>query len=143
MQDQQRFIMVSPAPGFTNRVMARLAERERVRARRRAMVGSALLVGTVCALMAFALAPIVPMAWIVLTKPQVIVVSWSVFQTLAFWIGALLNAFWVAANVVVANLNPLQVLTYALAVFAMTLLWTRVATGSFQLSLNYTRGWGK
>jgi len=142
MQDQQRFIMVSPAPGFTNRVMARLAERERARARRRAMIGSALLVGAAIAMLALAAWQFAA-AWVLITNPQTLIALWNAFQTLTFWLGVLLNAFWITANVVAANLDPLQTLTCALAVFALTMLWARAVTGSFQLSLNYTRGWGK
>lgn len=66
MQDQQRFVMAVPAPGFTNRVMTRLAERERARTQRRALLGSALLVGAVVAMLAFALVQLVSAAWVFL-----------------------------------------------------------------------------
>ncbi|MCI0476230.1 MAG: hypothetical protein L0Y55_08285 [Anaerolineales bacterium] len=143
MQDETRFTMIAPASGFTNRVMTRLAERERARARRRALIGSALLVSAVVAMIAFALVQIVSDVWVLLTKPQVIVAALNAFQTLTFWIGALLNAFWIAANVILANLDPVQTMTCALAVFALTMLWARAVTGSFQLSSNYVGGFGK
>ena len=143
MQDQRRFMMVSPASGFTNRVMTRLAERERARMQRRALLGSALLVGAVVAMIAFALVQIVSDVWVLLTKPQVIVAVLSALQALTFWIGALLNAFWIAANVIAANLDPMQTMSCALAVLALTMLWARAVTGSFQLSSNYAGGFRK
>jgi hypothetical protein len=107
MRDEMRFAMIAPAPGFTNRVMARLAERERARARQRAMIGSALLVGAAIAMLALAAWQLASAAWVLITSPQVVVVLWNACQTLAFWIGAALNACWIAVNVLVANLDPL------------------------------------
>ncbi|NTU66027.1 MAG: hypothetical protein HGB05_22135 [Chloroflexi bacterium] len=110
MQDQRRFMMVSPAAGFTNRVMTRLAERERASVRRRAMIGSASLVGAAIVMVALAAWQLASAAWVLITNPQVVVVLWNAFEMLAFWLGALVSASWVAVNVVVANLDPLQTL---------------------------------
>ncbi len=140
MRDETRFVMIAPAPGFTNRVMTRLVERERASVRRRALIGSASLVGAAIVIVALAASELVSVGWVLVTNPQVVVVLWNAFEMLTFWLGALVSAIWVAVNVVVANLDPLQTLTGALTVFALTMLWTRVVTGSFQLSSNYVGG---
>jgi hypothetical protein len=128
--------MVSPAPGFAVRVMARLAERERARARRRALIGSALLAGAASAMLAFAAIQLVSAIWILVTNPQVIVTLLNAFELLAFWVDKLLGALWIAANVIAENLDPMQMTLYAAAVFVLTMLWVRVVTGSFQSSFS-------
>lgn len=143
MQEQQRFVMIAPAPGFTNRVMTRLAERERARARRRAMIGSALLGGVIVVLFARVVEQLAAVAWTLITNPQTLIALWEGFEMLAFWSGAFVNAIWVAVNVLAATLEPLPILTGALTIFALTLLWTRVVAGSFQCSSNYVGGFGK
>ncbi|MBM3131039.1 MAG: hypothetical protein FJ009_20730 [Chloroflexi bacterium] len=143
MRDETRFVMIAPAPGFTNRVMTRLAERERARTQRRAMIGSALLVGAAIAMLALAAWQLAAVAWALIKNPQTLIVLWNAFEMLAFWFGALVNAIWVAVNVIAAMLDPLGMMTCALAVFALTMLWGRAVTGSFQLSSNYVGGFGK
>ena len=138
MQDNSHFAMVSPAPGFTARVMTRLAERERARARRRALIGSALLVSAAVALLVFAAIQVVSALWILITNPQVVFSTLDAFHVPVFWAGKVLEAFGVAANAIAENLDPMQVMLCALAVFALTMLWVRVVTGSFQLSLSTT-----
>ena len=134
MQNHSHLAMVSPAPGFAVRVMARLAERERARARRRALIGSALLAGAASAMLAFAAIQLVSAIWILVTNPQVIVTLLNAFELLAFWVDKLLGALWIAANVIAENLDPMQMTLYAAAVFVLTMLWVRVVTGSFQSS---------
>lgn len=140
MQDETRFPMVAPAPGFTTRVMARIVERERARTHRRAMIGSALLVGTAVAVLALAAWQLVTAAWALIKNPQMLIALWHAFGTLTFWFGALIHALWIAVKVVAAMLDPLQMLIGALTIFALTLLWTRVVAGSFQWSSNYVGG---
>jgi hypothetical protein len=136
MQNHSHFAMVSPAPGFTVRVMARLAERERARARRRALIGSALLVGAASAMLAFAAIQLVSAIWILVTNPQVIVTLLNAFELLAFWVDKPLGALWIAANVIAENLDPMQMTLCAAVVFVLTMLWVRVVTGSFQSSFS-------
>lgn len=143
MQDQQRFTMVAPAPGFTARVMTRLAERERARARRRALIGAALLVGAASVMLALAGLSLASAGWVLVTRPQTLVALLNAFETLAFWLGVIFNALWIAANAIAANLDPPQMLIGASAVFAVTMFWVRVVTGSFQLSSNYVGGFGR
>jgi hypothetical protein len=136
MQNHSHFAMVSPAPGFAVRVMARLAERERARARRRALIGSALLAGAASAMLAFAAIQLMLAIWILVTNPQVVMSTLDAFQVPAFWAGKVLEAFWIAANVIAENLDPMQMTLCAAAVFVLTMLWVRVVTGSFQSSFS-------
>lgn len=140
MVGETRLPMVTPAPGFTARVMTRLAERERARARRGAMIGSALLVGAAIALLALVVWQLVAVVRVLITSPQIVIALWNAFEILAFWFGVLINALWVAVNVIAATLDPFQTLTCALAIFALTMLWTRVVTGSCQWFSNYVGG---
>jgi hypothetical protein len=136
MQNHSHLAMVSPAPGFAVRVIARLAERERARARRRALIGSALLAGAASAMLAFAAIQLVSAIWILVTNPQVIVTLLNAFELLAFWVDKLLGALWITANVIAENLDPMQMTLCAAAVFVLTMLWVRVVTGSFQTSFS-------
>jgi hypothetical protein len=134
MRDEMRFTMVSPAPGFTARVMTRIVEHERARARRRALIGSALLVSAAGAVLGFAAIQLVSALWILITNPQVVFATLDAFQVPTFWAGKVLEAFWIAANAIAENLDPIQMMLGAVAIFALTMLWVRVVTGSFQLS---------
>ncbi len=136
MENQDRFVMISPAPGFTTRVMTRLAERERVRARRRALIGSALLVGAAIAVILFVAFELASVGWLLITNPQVIITLPSAVGVIAFWVNKVIEAFWIAANAIANNLDPTPVALGAVMIFALTMLWVRVVTGSFQLSLS-------
>ena len=134
MRDETRFVMVSPAPGFAARVMTRLAEHERARARRRALLGSALLVGAAIAMLVFAVIQLVAPFWVLVTNPQLIVILLNAFATLTFWASKVFEAFWIAAMVIAENLDAMPMALCAAVVFALTMLWVRVVTGSFQFS---------
>jgi len=134
VQNQTRFTMVSPARGFTARVMTRVAEYERARARRRALIGSTLLVGAAGAMLVFAAIQLASVLWILITNPQVVITTLGAFEIPAFWVSKVLEALWIAANAIVENLSPMQMMLGAATVFALTVLWVRVVTGSFQLS---------
>ena len=129
MQKEQRFTMMSPSSGFTARVMARIEERERAQARRCALIGASLLVAAALAL--FALVGLWAAAWI-----SVLLVSpGAVFTALAAvspMLGGLLNALWVAALTILQNVNGVMLLAYASFVLALTVVWARVVTGTFQ-----------
>jgi Na+-driven multidrug efflux pump len=121
--------MLSPKDGFAERVIARLGERERLRARRRALVGAGLLV-VAGAVVVSALA-IWTAAWIspLLADPSQ-VISWlSVFIPL---VGGFSEAIGVTARVALESVNNPLVLAYALATLGLTLLWARFAAGTSQ-----------
>ena len=132
MQNDARFNhakMVSPATGFTRRVLARIEERERAQARRRAVIGAGLLVAAASAL--FVLLGLWVAAWIsiLLASPSAI---FTMLTAVSPMLGDLLNALWVAALAILQNVNGAMLLAYASVVLALTVVWARVATGPFQ-----------
>jgi hypothetical protein len=126
--------MVSPAPGFTARVMARLEARERAQARRRAVIGAGLLVVAASALLAFVGMALASWLSVVMERPSTIVSLVVALSPVADRLLALLEALWVAAIALARSVDSVAMLAYALAVLAFTLLWARVALGSFQLT---------
>jgi len=132
MQNDARFNhakMMSPSSGFTPRVMARIEERERAQARRRAVIGAGLLVAAASAL--FVLLGLWVAAWIsiLLASPSAI---FTMLTAVSPMLGDLLNALWVAALAILQNVNGAMLLAYASVVLALTVVWARVATGPFQ-----------
>jgi hypothetical protein len=129
MQKEQRFTMISPSSGFTARVMARIEERERAQARRRALIGASLLVAAALAL--FALVGLWAASWIslLLASPSAI---FAALATVSPMLDDLLDALWVAALAILQNVNGVILLAYASFVLALTVVWARVVTGTFQ-----------
>jgi hypothetical protein len=122
--------MIAPPAGFTVRVMARIEERERAQARRRAVIGATLLV--VVAGIALALVCIWLTLWIgaLLARPGTVISAVLALSPLADGLRVLLEALWVAASAVTRGVGGEVILAYALAVLALTILWARVATGN-------------
>ncbi len=137
MQKDQQFAMMSPSSGFTRRVMARIEERERANARRRAVIGAGLLVAVTSTL--FALVGLWIAAWIsaLLASPGAIFTALAAVSPM---LDDLLVAFWVAALAIVQNVNVALLLAYAAIVLALTLVWARVVTGPFQHSSTISLG---
>jgi len=134
MRNETRFTMMTPAAGFTSRVMARIAEYERAQARRRALIGSALLViaaGVILILVAGWLS-----AWIaaLITTPSALVSLWSTLATLAFWTRKFIEMVWTAMTVITDQVDASQLLMLGIGVFALTLIWVRVVIGPFRFS---------
>lgn len=134
MQSERPFTMVAPAPGFTARVMARLEARERAQAQRRAVVGAGLFVVAASALLAFVGMVIASWISMLVERPGTIVSLVVTLSPAADRLLALLKALWVAAIALARSGDSVIMLMYALAVLALTLLWGRVALGSFQLT---------
>jgi len=130
MRNDKAFSMVSPSAGFTSRVMTRLAEHERAKAKRRALIGSALLI--VFAVVVIALIVVWLASWVAVfvTTPQLIVSLVNAFATVAFWIGVALKGVGVAVSAVAENIGAPQMLSLAVIVGALTLLWLRIVAGS-------------
>ncbi len=125
--------MIPPPAGFVNRVMARIEERKRVQARQRAWIGAGLLVAGAGGLIV--LSVLTTGGWIAQWLPLDSYGSLAAF--LAIWMietSALIEAIVVVILAVGGQLNQLQVLAYALFVFALTVLWARVALGTPKLS---------
>lgn len=118
--------MLAPAPGFSARVMARIAERERVQARWRALIGIAVL--ALMALFVLALVSLLIAAWIAAFVIESGAMA-SVIVTLVTFVerlGALMNAIWLGAFTIAINVDNAGVLIYALGVLTLTMLWTRI-----------------
>ncbi len=129
MRNDRLFTMVAPSAGFTSRVMARIAEHERAKARRRAMIGSALLIGF--ALIVLVLIALWLASWIVVfvTTPQLIVSLLNAFGTLLFWGSVVMNAVTDVAGVIAKNIGIPQLFGLAMTVCTLTVVWFRVVAG--------------
>jgi len=129
MRSDKLFTMVAPSAGFSSRVMARIAEHERAQAKRRAMIGSALLIAfalIVLALIAFWL-----FSWIVVlvTMPQLIVSLLNAVGTILFWSGVVIGAVSDTAEAFASNIGIPQMFGLAMTVCALTAVWLRVVAG--------------
>ena len=140
MQNETRLTMLAPRAGFTARVMARLAEQERARARRRVLIGSIVLVAF--ALVVVSLIALWIGSWVVVfvTMPQLFVAIVSAFATVAFWCGVALNGVGAAVAVIAENIGVAQMGGLALTVIALTAVWVRVVVGSSFSSRSMTVG---
>jgi hypothetical protein len=129
--------MMSPSSGFTPRVMARIEERERANARRRAVIGAGVLVAAASAL--FALVGLWIASWIsaLLASPGAVFTALAAVSPM---LDDLLAALWVAALAIWQNVNGVMLLVYAAVVLALTLVWARVVTGPFQHSSTVSLG---
>lgn len=135
MQEEQfsHVTMVAPAPGFTQRVMARLEERERTAERRRAVIGIGILIAVATAVFAGVGAIIISVVMELVSFPDLPISALVALIPFMDVVGTLLGALWTAATVLVDVIGP-QILLYAVFVLAMTLIWVRVVNGSFQLT---------
>ena len=129
MRNETLFTMVKPRTGFTSRVMARIAEHERAQARRRAMIGSALLVAF--ALIVLALIALWLVSWIavLVTTPQLIVSLLNTVGTFLFWGGVAVNGVTDAGQIIAKNIGIPQLAGLAMTVCALTTVWLRVVAG--------------
>jgi hypothetical protein len=140
MREQQMMspTMVSPAPGFTARVMAELAVRERARARRRALMGVGVLVAAPLALMMFVSLSLGSLAALLVANPDVFVTVLLAFAQTADVISTFVGAGWTVIMVLGGEATFVQVVAFALAVVGMTFLWVRVVSGSYQRPIGRT-----
>lgn len=136
MRNETKFTMMNPTPGFTSRVMARLAERERVQARRRAMIGSALLVSAAIVILAIVAWWFLALVSEIVTTPSVLVAILNAASTLMLWGQKFFQMLWTTASVVTSSIDPVTLLSGAFAVFGLTLVWVRLVVGPFHLSSN-------
>ncbi len=125
--------MIAPAPGFTARVMARVAERERATARRRAMLGVGLLVAVAAVLLALVGGLLLLIALSGVDVPDMFVSVWVALAPVLDVFSPVVEALWVSTVAFADNVSMAPVLVYALAVAVMTVLWARLVTGSTQL----------
>ena len=136
----QHMTMISPAPGFTARVMAKIVERERAQARRRAAIGAGLLVAAAAALVALLGGVLVAVGFVFATNSDVILGSLIALAPFVTTCTTLIEALWISVTLVAHKVSVVQMLAYALGVFVLTLLWVRVVAGSSQHLLTLTVG---
>lgn len=137
MQKDQQFTMMSPSSGFTTRVMTRLEERERARARRRAVIGAGLLVAAAVAFVAVTTLWIAAWINVLLASPSALLAT---AQTILPLIGGFVEALWVAAAAILRAVDSVQMLAYAVIVLALTAIWARVVTGPSKFALTLSVG---
>ena len=130
MRYETRFTMVAPSAGFTSRVMTRISEKERAKAKRRALIGSAVLIAFALSVLALILWWLASWVAVLVSMPQLIVSLINAFATVAFWAGIALNGLSVAVSVVAENIGLPQMLSLAAVVCALTVLWLRIVSGS-------------
>jgi hypothetical protein len=134
MSEQQMIqaTMVSPAPGFTGRVMARVQAYERARARRRALIGAGVLAASAAGLVATAMFLVVSQIIALVTNPDAIPAATdAVGQTLNA-VDALADAAGITTRVVAGDIGAIQILAFAVFVLMLTLVWVRVLNLSYQ-----------
>lgn len=124
--------MLSPQPGFTARVMTRLAERERASQRRCALIGALILVVValgVLAFIAFSLA-----FWIAafIAQPGAFATALAALAPLAERARVLMDALWIAVSAIARGTNNLAPIVFALSVLLLTMLWAQIVFGPFQ-----------
>lgn len=143
MQDQQHFVMVAPAPGFTARVMTRIVEHERRRARRRALLGALALGGSGGLLVGWGVWQLGVLGWQVLTRPQVLVALVDGACLVASWFAVFLNTVWLVLHTLATFLDPTRMLLTMTLVCGWVVLWARVMMNVLHVSSNYVGGVSK
>ncbi len=132
-------MMVSPLPGFPDRVMARVQMYKQAQARRRAVIATGLLavafVGSL-ALMGFALASTFDKFT---SFPSRMTSLFVLAVSFAGELYSLFDAMWLTVVTIASSINGIVVVAYACAAVALTLLWLRVAFGPFQYPLKNLR----
>ena len=134
MRNETRFTLMAPAPGFTSRVMARIAEHERVQARRRAVIGSVLLVLAAIAILVLVALWLVSVASVFIAAPSVLIAVLNAFASMAFWAGTFFESLWTVAFLIAQNVGAAEMLALAVAVITLTTIWVSVVAGPFQRS---------
>jgi predicted anti-sigma-YlaC factor YlaD len=121
--------LLCPHPGFTGRVMQRLAQRQA--RRQRLLAGTALLVACL-SLAALALPGIVrwlAMLWQVITEPSLLSHGAKLMAQLLDLAESLGRACWLVTTACFSSFNQLALLGYPLFVLALTALWIRLVAG--------------
>lgn len=134
MRNETRFTLMSPAAGFTSRVMARIAEHERAQAQRRAVIGAVLLVLAAIAILVFVALWLISVVAVFVATPSVLVAALNAFALLAFWVGKFFESLWTVVFLIAQNVGAVEMLALAVVVITLTAVWVRVVAGPFQLS---------
>jgi uncharacterized membrane protein len=114
--------------------MARIAEHERAQARRRAMIGSVLLILAAIAVLGLVAWWLVSIASVFVTAPTVLVAMLNVCASMAFWVAKFFESLWAVALIITQNVGAVEMLALAIGVITLTAIWVRVVAGPLQLS---------
>ena len=134
MRNETPFMLEAPAPGFTSRVIARIAEHERAEAQRRAMIGSALLVLAATAILALAVLWFASVASVFIAAPGILAAVVNALAVMVFWATQLVESLWTVAFILAQNVGAVEMLALAVAVTLLTAAWVRVVAGPLRLS---------
>ncbi len=125
--------MATPAPGFTARVMERIERHERAQARRRSVIGAAILVGAASVPFLVLGYLFVVLGSLVIADPGAVLSGVfavaPVFEILSSLFGGL-----TLGATTLARVGSVQMLAFAIAVCSLTFLWAAVVHGSSQWS---------
>jgi predicted anti-sigma-YlaC factor YlaD len=121
--------LLRPHPGFTGRVMQRLAQRQ---ARKRSLLIGAALLAVCLSLVALALPEtvrLVAMLWQVITEPSLLSHGAKLMAQLLDLAESLGRACWLVIIALSFYLNQPALLGYSFLVLALTALWIRLVAG--------------
>jgi predicted anti-sigma-YlaC factor YlaD len=121
--------LMGPPPGFADRVMQRLAQRQ---ARRQGLLAGAALLVACLSLVALALPEtirLLAMLWQVITEPSLLSHGAKLVAQLLDLAESLGRACWLVTTALFSSLNQLALLGYPLLVLALTALWIRLVAG--------------
>jgi predicted anti-sigma-YlaC factor YlaD len=121
--------LMGPPPGFADRVMQRLAQRQA--RRQRLLAGTALLVACL-SLAALALPETIrwlAVLWQVLTEPSLLSHGAKLVAQLLSLAESVGGACWLVTTALFSSFNQLALLGYPLLVLALTALWIRLVAG--------------
>lgn len=121
--------LMSPSPGFADRVMQRLAQRQ---ARRQRLLAGGALVVVCLSLVALVLPETVrwlAMLWQVLTEPSLLSHGAKLVAQLLSLAESVGGACWLVFAAFLSSFNQPVLLGYSLLVLALTILWIRLVAG--------------
>jgi predicted anti-sigma-YlaC factor YlaD len=121
--------LMSPPPGFADRVMQRLAQRQ---ARRQKLLAGAALLVACLGLAAFALPQIIgtlALLWQVVSQPTSLGYAAKLMAQLLDLAQSLGRACWLVTAALFSRLNQPALLGYSFFVLALTILWICLVTG--------------
>jgi Na+/proline symporter len=128
--------MVSPPPGFANRVMERVRVHKRAREMRRAAISLGLVFIASAALLGVATLRLVLDLSDLASLPSEIVPLFIAAASFAEPVFTVLDVLWSSATAVASSINSLILTGYAIAAIVLTTLWVQIAFGPFQYPLN-------
>ena len=129
MQEFHPITLISPPLGFADRVMARVQERERANARRRALIGMGVFAAGVAGLSVW----IAAWVGVDLGALNLIDAFTTLVTTAPFDLAALADALPIVAAAILTGWGNLPILPFAFGVLGLTWLWLRVSNISSQI----------